>query len=154
MITNYNKFLLEKNKTSTKHKHKAKLSDEAKDFITKKIKFLIEEENRPQKQSIAMAYNYAKKEGLIKEMISEDEFEAPEFYGLPNPTIDKDVKDKKELNQQSEPESENSTIVKENIDELNVNNKILRLQEVVKKLVSISTLSFEEQNKILNYLIK
>jgi len=38
------------------------LTQDAKDFIAKKIKFLIGE-GRPQKQAVAMAYQYAKKEG-------------------------------------------------------------------------------------------
>jgi hypothetical protein len=41
---------------------KEKLTDDAQDFISKKIKLLVKE-GRPMKQAQAMAYSYAKKEG-------------------------------------------------------------------------------------------
>ena len=44
---------------------KKKISKEASEFISKKIKYLMDKENKPQKQAIAMAYSYAEKEGLL-----------------------------------------------------------------------------------------
>lgn len=40
-----------------------KLSQDAKDFISKKIAYLMDKEGMPQKQAIAVAYSYAKEEG-------------------------------------------------------------------------------------------
>lgn len=54
MITNINEF---KNINEKKKKAKKKLSDADKEFISNKIKLLMDE-GRPQKQAIAMAYSY------------------------------------------------------------------------------------------------
>lgn len=40
-----------------------KMTDEAQEFISKKIEYLMEEEGMPQDQAIAVAYSYAKEEG-------------------------------------------------------------------------------------------
>lgn len=44
---------------------KKKMSKEARKFISDKIKFLIDKEGKDQKQAIAMAYSFAKKDGLL-----------------------------------------------------------------------------------------
>lgn len=44
---------------------KKKMSKAARKFISNKIKFLIDEEDRPRKQAVAMAYSYAEREGLM-----------------------------------------------------------------------------------------
>jgi hypothetical protein len=55
-----------------------KLSKDAQEFISKKIKLLIGE-GRPQKQAQAMAYSYAKKEGFdIPEANENNTFDSPE----------------------------------------------------------------------------
>ena len=42
---------------------KNKMSDDASDFMSKKIKYLMEEEGMEQKQAVAVAYKMAEKEG-------------------------------------------------------------------------------------------
>jgi len=46
--------------------NKSKLSKAVRKFISDKIEFLISKEGKPRKQAIAIAYSYAKQEGLIK----------------------------------------------------------------------------------------
>lgn len=72
MITSINEF---KNIFEKKKKAKKKLSDADKEFISNKIKLLMDE-GRPQKQAIAMAYSYLdrskKNESIINESNDND----------------------------------------------------------------------------------
>lgn len=56
-----------------------KNSKKASKFISKKIKYLMDKEDRPQKQAVAMAYSYAKKEGLLENEQLPLEFGKGEF---------------------------------------------------------------------------
>ena len=77
------KFKNEVRKELLEINEKKKMSKSAKEFISKKIKVLMDE-GKPQKQAIAIAYSMAKEDGLLTELKQSIKVTTPDSFELEN----------------------------------------------------------------------